>query len=353
MSDVIELSDLVSALRTAQSVGAGADRATVTAALEELEATWERCPDGSLDAFDQANIQLTRSTLQQLLDLDGGASIAEALRCARQVGPEQEDQRLLVQVLLAAGNHERQIGDFDSARGLIDEAVERAKTVLGPLDEETAQAYNCLGMWGRYRGEFDLARKAYGTALRIVERGRYPEQRANILHNLASLEHLVGKPESALQLIETALQLREPDDAERDADDAVRAVILIDLLRYPESARLFESLAVRLSRRWGADSAEMMHLNANWAVLEQHRGDDNAAQSHYERALEAAERLGETGHAAAPTIYANAAHLAYACGDFDTAGYYVERALAGLEGRATADLPSLRLARQVRDALAS
>ena len=344
-----EVDRLVAALGVAQAVDSGADRTSAAVALQELEDAWENCPGDQLDAFDRANIQLSRSMLQRLLDLDASESLDEALQLALQLGPDPEDQRLLIQVLLEAGNSARQAGDFDVARSMIDEAVERAHTALGPLGEETAQAHNCLGMWGRYRGEFELARNAYETALQIAERAPYPQMRANLLHNLASLEHLAGQPELALGLIETGLSLRPNEAAERDADDAVRAAILIDLARYPEADELFRSLATRLSRRWGSDGTEMMHLNANWAVLEQQRGHYAAAQDRYARAITVAEN-GPAGPETA-VIYANAAHLAYTCGERDAANYYAQRALLGLEGRVSADLPSLRLVRQVRDAL--
>lgn len=55
---------------------------------------------------------------------------------------------------------------------------------FGPCHEESVQAHNCLGLWGRYRGE------------------------SGILHNLASLELLAGRPEPALELIELARALR-------------------------------------------------------------------------------------------------------------------------------------------------
>jgi len=351
MPEAPEVTRLVDALGAAQAVGAGVDHISVAETLQELEDAWKECPTEALDAFDRANIQLSRSTLRQLLDLDGTECIVEALELARQFGPELEDQRLLIQVLLEAGNSARQSGDFDAARSLIDEAIERAYTTLGPLSDEFAQAHNCLGIWGRYRGEFELARKSYRTALRIADRAPHPQMRAAILHNLASLEHLVGQPELALELIETGLALRPDDAAERDADDAVRAAILIDLARYPEAAALFRSLQTRLSQRWGADSAEVMHLNANWAVLEQHQGNFSEAQNHYADAINTAERLSDSDRPETAVIYANAAHLAYVCGDRDRANSYTQRALLGLEGRVAEDLPSMRLVRQVHDAL--
>jgi tetratricopeptide (TPR) repeat protein len=351
MPEAPEVARLVTALQAAQSVGAGADHASAAVALQELDVAWEACPPDSLDAFDRANIQLSRSTLQQLLDLDGSESIGEALFLARQLGPETQDQRLLVQVLLEAGNSARQAGDFDASRSMIDEAIELAHTTLGPLSEETAQAHNCLGIWGRYRGEFDIARRAYTTARQIAELAPHPQMLPSILHNVASLEHLAGRPELALELIESGLDLRPGDAAERDADDAVRAAILIDLARYPEADTLFRSLTTRLGRRWGPDSTEMMHLNANWAVLEQQRGNLAAAQNRYAQALDTAERLGEQGRPEIAAIYANAAHLALTCADRDTAAAYTQRALLGLEGRVAEDLPSMRLVRQVHDAL--
>jgi tetratricopeptide (TPR) repeat protein len=260
-------------------------------------------------------------------------------------------------VLLEAGNLAREAGDFERSRPLLDEAVERARTALGPLDEESARAYNCLGLWGRYRGDLDLARQAYTSALRILEQGPRPQLRANILHNLASLEHLAGHPELALELIDTTLSLRtedtEADAVGREGDDGVRAAILIDLGRYPEAGELFRSLSVRLTRRWGADSTELMHLNANWAVLEQHQGDLVAARTRYADAIAAAERLLGPDSAQPAVIYANAAHLAFTCGDRDTAAAYAHHAVHGLEGWASEELPSLRLARQVLDALDS
>ena len=353
MSEAPEVARLVAALQVAQAVGPGADHASVAVALQELDVAWKACPADSLDAFDRANIQLSRSTLQQLLDLDGSEAIVEALFLARQLGPEAQDQRLLVQVLLEAGNSARQAGDFDAARSMIDEAIELVQAAPGPLSEEAAQAHNCLGIWGRYRGEFEIARRAYTSALQIAELAPHPQLRPTILHNVASLEHLAGRPELALELIESGLDLRPDDAAERDADDAVRAAILIDLARYPEADALFRSLATRLSRRWGPDGTEMMHLNANWAVLEQHRGNLVTAQKRYAQALDTAERLGEQDRPEIAAIYANAAQLALTCGDRDTAAAYTQRALLGLEGRVAEDLPSMRLVRQVQDALSS
>jgi tetratricopeptide (TPR) repeat protein len=95
----------------------------------------------------------------------------------------------------------------------------------------------------------------------------------------------------------------------------------------------------------------MMHLNANWAVLEQRQGNLSAAREHYAQALDVAEQLGGSARPAAAGIYANAAQLALTSGDRDRAGDYAKRALSGLEGWAATDLPALRLAREVRDAL--
>ena len=343
-----ELSRLVDAVGAAQAVATGADATSAASALQELEDAWAQCPAGALDDFDLANVHLSRSTLRQLLDLDHANCLAAALEAARRLGPDVEEQRLLVQVLLETANAARRAGDFDAARPLIDEAIARADG--GEMDEELAQAHNCLGIWARYRGEFALAREAYTTSLRILDRDPNPLERANVLHNLASLEHLDARPGPALELIDTALALRR-DDAAREVDDAVRAAILIDLARYAEAGDLFRSLEERLTRRWGSESGELMHLNANWAVLEHLQGNLAAARDRYAAVIAAAERLNGPGHPDAAVIYANAAHLALTDGDRDTAWAYAQQALHGLEGRATADLPSLRLARQVRDAL--
>src|SRR4051812_6090427 len=103
MTQVAELTRLISALRAAQAVAFGTDRVAVAEILRELDDAWTTCPPGSLDAFDRANLQLARSTLLQLLGRDGSEAVAQALPLARQLGPGEEDQRLLVQVLLEAG----------------------------------------------------------------------------------------------------------------------------------------------------------------------------------------------------------------------------------------------------------
>jgi hypothetical protein len=95
----------------------------------------------------------------------------------------------------------------------------------------------------------------------------------------------------------------------------------------------------------------MMHLNANWAVLEQRRDNLDGARDRCAQAMAVAERRYGSGSPEAAVIYANAAHLAHSSGRRDEAAGYAKRAVLGLEGRASADLPSLRLARQVRDAL--
>jgi hypothetical protein len=87
MTQVAELTRLISALQAAQAMAFGNDRVAIAATLRELDDAWTTCPPDSLDAFDRANIQLARSTLLQLLDRDGSEAVAQALPLARQLGP--------------------------------------------------------------------------------------------------------------------------------------------------------------------------------------------------------------------------------------------------------------------------
>jgi tetratricopeptide (TPR) repeat protein len=346
--DASALTDLVSALSVAQHLPSDSSGTVLATALADLESCFAKASD-ALDEFDQANVHLARARLLGLLGHEVGDCLRQALRLARMLGPEREDQRLVVHVLLDAATEARGRGAFGEARSLLEEAVERADIALGAADPDTAEAYNCLGLWARYRGEFDLARASYRTALAVLERLPEPGARATVWHNLASLEQLAGDAGLALELIDVALGLRPADAVERDADKGVKAVILGDLGRHAAAEALYRSLAERLGDREGAGGLEMMHLNANWAVLEQRRGDLAAARDRYARAIEVAERRKSPE---AALIYANAAHLAFTCGEERTAGDYARRAVAGLQDWASDDLPSLVLARQVLDALA-
>lgn len=345
--DQAGLENLVQAHARAQSIASAADSGNAGGALVALEGALVGCPDSSLDAFDHANITLTRARLLRLLERDALPAADAALLAARSLETGTEEDRLLVQALLEVGDVQRAAGSYDAARVLIDEALCRACDRLGTADSDTASAYNSLGVWARYRGEVDLARDAYRQALDITTRAGDQAGMAGVLHNAASLEQLAGNAPEALALIQQAMALRADDERGRDADRGVWAVILTDLGQFTAAAGIYTELAERTASRYGPLSEEVMYLRANEAVLLHRIGDLVGAQILYDHALGASERLFGPNHPQTATICVNSAQLALEAGSETEAFGLAERAASILRPLVTADLPALAAADRV------
>ncbi|HMD46075.1 MAG TPA: tetratricopeptide repeat protein [Acidimicrobiales bacterium] len=307
---------------------------------------------GSPDDFDVVNVGLLRARACALTgDTDQAMAIAaDTVERAHKLEPGADASRLLVQALLDAGDFRRAAGRLNEAGPPLTEALTLACTELGPADPDTGSAWNSIGMWHRYRGELDEARHAYGQAAQVfgVVGG---DDHAGVLHNLASLEHLAGNLEMAEALIRQALALRDPDGPQRAGDLGVLAVVLAESGQYAEAAVAYEEARARILNDHGEESAEFAYLLANEAVLHHRRGDLVRAEAGYAQALRLTETLLGPEHPQTAAVLANSAQLAADRGDQPRAAEQARRAVRILAGRVAPDLPSLRSAHAVLEAV--
>jgi tetratricopeptide (TPR) repeat protein len=346
------LQHLVIALADAHATAAdGGPPAELDVALRLLDSAFSGCPREDLDDYDLANVHLARARLTRLQERDASSPARAALRHARKCGTGGDERRMLVHCLIAAAVAERDQGDYPTARRHLDEAVSIATTELGDSDDATAAAHNALGLWARYRGDTVLARRCYSAALAATDERQDPDAAAAVLHNLASVEHLAGDTTAALDHIDAALTRRRPGTPGHDADLGVRAVILTAMAEFDEARTIFTDLRHRILNRHGSESMELMHLDANRAVLEHSTGHLGTAADLYRSAITTArDRLGAE-HPEVGVLEANLAQLALDVGDSESARDHARRASYIFKATATDHLPSAQVAIRILHAL--
>jgi tetratricopeptide (TPR) repeat protein len=230
-------------------------------------------------------------------------------------------------------------------RPLLEEAVQLAAVYLGGDDPDTAGAWNSLGLWHRYHGDLEAARAAYDHALAAYDQTQDASGRAAVLHNVASLEHLDGRPLEAEATIRQVMALRPPSDAGLTGDVGVLAAILADLGRFEEAEDAYELVQAALSAHHPA--SEVAFLAANRAVLAHRWGRFEEAEGRYWAAVDAAVRAFGASHPQAGVVLANFAVLREEQGNGAEAGALAARAAVVLGKTVSDQLPSLRLARAV------
>jgi tetratricopeptide (TPR) repeat protein len=333
---------LAAAYSAAVGALASSDPDAALAALVEADAALVECPD----EFDRTNVELLRGRAYRLAGDLGAAcrSAARAVELARRL-PSGERERPLVQALCDAADFERERGCLVPGRRWLAEAVEVAVVHLGAADPDTAGAWNSLGMWHRYHGDLEAARAAYDRALAAYELSVDALGRATVLHNVASLEHLQGRPLEAEATIRQGMTLRPPGDADLTGDVGVLAAILADLGHFEEAADAYEQVEAALGAH--APASEVAFLEANRAVLAHRRGRLEEAEERYRAALDTAERAFGPSHPQTGAVLANFAVLREQQDNGAEASALAARAVAVLAGTVSEQLPSLELARAV------
>jgi tetratricopeptide (TPR) repeat protein len=339
------------------TAGSGLLRAAYAAALCGLQAGDAaaalcelRAADAALaeypDRIDATNVELLRGRAYRMAGDLGAAcqSAARAADLARSLS-SGERERPLVQALCDNADFERERGQLLIGRPLLEEALEVAIANLGAADADTAGAWNSLGLWHRYYGDLDAARDAYERALTAYEQIHNAAARAAVLHNMASLEHLEGRPQAAEATIRQAMALRQPGDPELTGDVGVLASVLADLGRCEEAADAYDQVETALGAH--APVSEVAFLESNRAVLAHRRGWLREAEDRYLAALEAAERAFGPSHPQAGVVLANLAVMVAQRGDRANAAALAARAMAVLAATVSDQLPSLQLARAV------
>jgi serine/threonine-protein kinase len=176
-------------------------------------ATTERVSDFLVGLFELADPGESRGetvTVREVLD-DG----------ARRVGEELSDEpEVQARLMDTIGRVYQNLGLYDSAAPLIEEALELRRATLDPRSDELAESVNNAAWLLEQRGDYAAAEPLYREALEL-RRAIHGEPHAAVassLNNLGLLLYRKGDSAAARSLMEQSLTMRrslaEPDDVE-------------------------------------------------------------------------------------------------------------------------------------------
>lgn len=274
--------------------------------------------------------------------LDRGA---EKIR--RELGDEPRVEARLMDTM---GRVYRNLGLFDAARPLLEEAL-RIREAMSPPDElEVARSLDSLGILHREMGEPTKALAMFERTLEIRQRILGPEHVgvASSLNNLASVHLDRGDVAEARRLNEKALAIREkslpPDDPDlvtsrmnfgialSDMGERERALVLLDQVR-----RVLEAKS--------PESPDLALVLDNLGAIHAEAGELDRAQPLVERGLHIRERALGPDHPEVANSLINLGDLLLARGNFDSARPRFERAIRILKNAKVPDHRSMALAR--------
>ncbi len=258
-------------------------------------------------------------------------------RGSEQLGHELADQPLLRAKLLdTLGGIHTELGLYEEAGALLEEALALRQRLRGPLHPEVGATLVRLGALAHYSGEGD-AEAMFRQALALYERhggesagladvlnklgaalgaqGRLDEAEAvlqrsllvhqrvygssdprvaKVLHNLSGIALYRNDLEAAEVLIQRALEIRQAslreDDLELAGSREALAILRQRQGRTSEAADLLEDLAARTEGIYGAEHPQLARTLLNLGQARAELGEAEVAGQHFERALAICEK---------------------------------------------------------------
>jgi tetratricopeptide (TPR) repeat protein len=272
-----------------------------------------------------------------------------ALRAAVRSARLDDSRRVRLQATLAA--HWRDTGRYREAGLLFRLTLPSAERLAGPDTPVVGRICNEWGLWARYTGRFDLARRLYLRALEIfaAHTGPASEAVAGIYHNLGGLAHVQGDAvegeEWARRSCEVLATRWGVDHPAVAADRVAWAALLIDRgqVQFAEQV-LVEALATLRVHKgpWGRDVAVALN---NLATIHARRGHLRTAEAQCRQALLMVDRLIGPGHPESAPFLVNLGHLLACAGDRDGANAAYTRAIGALGPDVVLEHPHLLAAR--------
>ena len=244
-------------------------------------------------------------TRARLLDILGGIHtelglydearplLEEALAIReRRLGPQDLATAATVAHL---GTLASQSGKGDAA-ALFRRALAIREARLGEDDPERPALLGDLGTALAARGRFDEAEGALRRALALGERrwGKDDLRVARVLHNLSGIAYYRKRTDEAERLAARALAIREkvlpPDDPDLAGSREALALFLRRRGHRAEAAALLERVVAAAERVYGPAHPSYARALLNLGQVRQELGDDAGARSRMERALAICEK---------------------------------------------------------------
>jgi non-specific serine/threonine protein kinase/serine/threonine-protein kinase len=255
-----------------------------------------------------------------------------------QTGEREGENVALSRTLIDLGNLLKSEGEYDAAQPLLEKALEIRETALGPDHADVAHAANNLAALLLQRGDLVGAKALFERALQIQENALGPDHPkvAGPLNNLAIVAKNSGDDETARRLYERALAITEKARGPEHPDVARLLHNLALLARragdYETSRRLYErSLAIR-EKVFGTDHPDVALSLNNLAVVLKSTGDHRGARALHERALDINLKTLGPDHPEVARNLNNLGILTREAGDYVEAESLYRRALVIWEG---------------------
>jgi len=207
---------------------------------------------------DQAQLEAAKAeqVTAFFVDLFGAADPSEAQgdtlnafevvdRGAAQIEQDLPDQPAVRAAVKASiGQVYQNMGDYERAQPLLEDALDLRRAALGPKHPEVAQSLNDLGVILHYRGEFEAAEARYREALRMRRQGLDAphEGIASTLNNLGAVLHHQGSLDSAETYYRDALAMRQLLVADDDPELAVNIANVAMIRKYKGDHATADSL---------------------------------------------------------------------------------------------------------------
>jgi len=255
-------------------------------------------------------------------------------------GAAKIDKELAGQPLIQArlmgtmGDVYRNLGLYEQARPLLEEALRTRQDLLGEEHPDVAHSLNGLAIVLWRAGDYDAARSLLERALKIREEALGPDHSevAKSLASLAGLLNETGDYEGARPLYERALTIEEkifgPEHPEVAYSLNGLAILLKDTGNHDAAQPLFERAVAILEKARGPDHPDVATSLNNLAILLSETGDYEGAIPVFERALTIFEKIFGPDHPNVALALNNIAYLYWETGDYDAAQPLYERALA-------------------------
>ena len=225
-------------------------------------------------------------TARQILD-EGAARVEAELA---------NQPRLQVRLMTTIGNVYMQLGLYERAAMLLDRAVERARSALGPSEPEFSFALNGRGTLAYEIDDYAVAGSLYEEALAARELALGPDhpEVAALLNNLGNVRSLTGDTAAARALLARSLAIRERA-LEPDHPDIAQSLLslayLLGKVGEPDRARETSLRAVGIYERSLGPDHPRVALTLNVLAGEEFAAGDYAgAIADYRRVLDIREK---------------------------------------------------------------
>ena len=295
-----------------------------TNAAKEARSEAEQVSEFLIGTFAVSDPERARGntiTARELLD-KGAIEIAEL----------RDQPRIQSKLMLTMGKVYRQLGLYEEARPLLEDALDIRRR-LDEDDPEIARFLDQLASLYVDQGNYEPAELLLRHALEIREKDRGPEH-VNVaasLNNLAFLYSAMGDYERAEPLFLRALKIQKEALGDEHPIVARSLNSLGDLYRNRgeyERAEPFVRSAIAMQEKLGADHPTLATYLNNLALIYHGQGKAEQAEPLYQRTLEISRKVLGPEHPDVARILNNLATLYRITGEYARAEPLYQEALA-------------------------